>query len=116
MVLTFNGLIKSQCDGHASALIGVEDTRLRADDQLVLGRFSDPLDVVRVLYGDVLGKALGDDALQHLGGDAVRHFQVVGQPRRADPAERPETQRENVAARPKLNITFSSDLRKRKQL
>ena len=96
-VWTFDGLVESQCNGDAGALVGVEDPRLRADDQLVLGRLSDPFDVVRVLDGNVLRKTLRHDALRHLGGDGVRHFQVVGLARRADPAERSETQRENVS-------------------
>ena len=102
---TFDCSIESQCDGNAGALIGVKNPGLRADDQLILFCFPDPFDVVRVLHGDVIRKTLSNDALQDFGGDGVRHFQVFGQTRRADPAERPETQRENVSVQSRKEVT-----------
>ena len=84
-----NGPVEGLCDPGAPLAVGIEDARLRTDDQPVAAGLADPVDVVVELPGD-LGRRRGADLLQYFGGEAVGKLEVFGAARSADPAERAE--------------------------
>eukprot|EP00754_Rhynchopus_humris_P038081 Rhum_TRINITY_DN20769_c0_g1::Rhum_TRINITY_DN20769_c0_g1_i1::g.172175::m.172175 len=82
-------LVEGARQPPAAHIVRVQDARLAAHDELVLGGALDPLDVVRHLLLD-LGRRLLHLLRQHLGGELVRHHQVGRVARRAHPAVRPK--------------------------
>lgn len=63
---------------------------------VVFSSLTDPADVVLVLLLNSLRNG-GADLFQHSSGDVIGLRQIGGVSRGTDPAERPETQREDIA-------------------
>ena len=84
-----DGPVERLGDLHAPFAVGIENARLRPDDQPVAPGLANPVNIVVQLPPDVVGSRL-PDLLQHFGGQRVGRFEVFGLPRGADPAERPE--------------------------
>lgn len=79
-------VIERARDRRARAAVGVEDARLRADDQLVGARLLDPAQIVGELRGDGRRRLRGEVVAEDLRGERVGAREVVGAARGADPA------------------------------
>ena len=70
-----NGLVELSGNLGAAFAVGVKDTCLRTDHEVVLLRATDPLDVVPHLLLD-FGRSCAGNGFQHMAGDVVSDSEV----------------------------------------
>lgn len=92
-----DSVVEGTGDGGTGVTISVENTSLRAHNELVGAGLLDPLKVIGQLGTYRSGRSRGDVIAEDLSGDLVGLLQIAFQTGSANPAERTEAEREDVA-------------------